>query len=329
MTLDDPRSYERYEEDPRVAETRLMSRMNIERLQDEMRRVKKSISFEAMARLIPTTLAEWAPSYPSGGELIAQNIYDFLKLKSPSTPSPPRRLAFHAFMMVVDKTYREKWNHDYFVRDAGLTLCKFFGSNIASNSYEHNLNLQKASGFFTYMEPDEIAAPSWKPGYEFRCLLLKAPKDLPFLLACDFDYASGQKAVDGITEEDALQFGTYLSESQDLDARIGFYIPKRSAEEGILLLNSFKWDWPTIYGSIFSYVTNEFADGEDGQVIDLILADVNSRQIIDRTEPSYHAADYEVPDDRKVVVKRSALKPESFGPLASVFETRFSWGIDL
>ncbi len=232
-------------------------------------------------------------------------------------------------MMVVDRPYREKWNYDYFVRNAGLTLCDFFASTKGASPYEHSLNLQKASGFFTYMEPENIAAPSWKAGFEFRCLLLKAPKDLPFLLAYDFDYVAPNKATSDLSEEEIKQYGTYVSESRDLDARVGFYIPKRSAEEGILLLNSFKWDWPTIYGSIFNYVTDDFADSNSGQVIDLILADVNSRQIIDRTERSYHASDYEVPDDRKVFVKRSALKPHDFGPLASLFETRFSWGIDL
>lgn len=276
MAIDDPRTYKTYEEDLKTVTLRFTHKLNVERLQDEMRRIKSGMPFDAMAQMIPEIVANWAGEYPTGGILSSQNIYDFLKLKSPSTPTVKRRLAFHAFMMIVDETYRGKWDRTYFVKRTGLALCDFFATERNFDPYHHSLNLQKSAGLYTYLDADHISAPTWKKGFEKRCLLLCAPKDLPFLLAYDFDYLRPEKALSELSADEIKQYGKYVGQSMDLDARVGFYIPKRSSTEGILLLNSFKWDWPTIYGSIFNYVTRDKIDDSAGEIVDIVLSDVNS-----------------------------------------------------
>ncbi len=111
-----------------------------------MRRIKEEISYQAFADLIPRLVAEHAPAYPTGGEISSQNLYDFLKLKSPSVPGQKRRLAFHAFMMIVDQTYREKWDHTHFVRRAGQTLVEFLATDRKADPYAHAVNLQGSVG---------------------------------------------------------------------------------------------------------------------------------------------------------------------------------------
>ncbi len=72
MSLDDPRSYQRYEENVDAVGLRLEFAGNIERLQDDMRRIKEEISYQAFADLIPRLVAEYAPAYPTGGDISSQ-----------------------------------------------------------------------------------------------------------------------------------------------------------------------------------------------------------------------------------------------------------------
>ena len=164
---------------------------------------------------------------------------------------------------------------------------------------------------------------------ENRCLLLSAPKELPFLLAYDFDLLWDNGPDELESNEYAAEKTLHIQQSWDLDARVGFYIPKRSAEEGILVLNSFKWDWPTIYASIFNYVTKQKIDEAGGEIIDILLTDVNSFQNVDRNEKSFHAADYEIPDDRKLMVSRQTVSSSRSRKLAAILERKFDWGTDL
>jgi len=329
MTIDDPRTYVMCEETPDEAETRLEFAVNIETLQDEMRRIKRELSYDAFARLIPKTVSQYAPTYPDGGVISSQNIYDFLKLESPSIPSPKLRLAYHAFMMVIDELYRAKWNYTHFVKRGGLALTEFFATNRLSNPYEHSVNIQKSAGLYNYLSVEDIAAPLWKEGFVNRCLLLSVTKDMPFLLAYDFDVVKVGEPPAKTPQDYVDKYWNQLQASWDLDARVGYYIPKRSAEEGVLLLNSFKWDWPTIYASIFNYVTKDFIDDTDGEVVDLLLSDVNSFQNVINSEKTYLASDYEVPDNRKIMVRRSTDSAESLNRFSSLLARKFNWGADL
>ena len=329
MSIDDPRLYQRYEEDVRTAQARLEFAVNIERLQDEMRRLKQGLSFQAFADLIPQIVAEFAPGFPRGSGVSSQNLYDFLKLKSPSIPSPPRRLAYHAFMMVVDETYREKWRHSHFVRRAGLTLTQLFATDRAGNPYDHAVNRQASAGLYTYRLDDLVRASIGKSAFDHRCLLLTAPKDLPFLLAYDFDVSGEPDAPDLQSAGFADQQIGYIRDSWDLDARVGFYIPKRARNEGIVVLNSYKWDWPTVYGSLLNYGKEPLIDHSAPQVTDLLLTDVNSFLNIARAERSYLPSDYEIADERKLFGVRQTSPPESLSRLSALLERKFDWGTDL
>lgn len=331
MSLEDPRLYQRYDEDKGLVAERLEHALNIERLRDELRRFKKvaKISFDKLAEIIARTVAEYAPRYPTGGDFRGQSVHDFLRLKTPHKPIIPRRLAFHAFMMVVDDTYREKWNYNYFVRRAGLTLSQLFATDRKADPYAHALNRQTSAGLYGYAISDQMRYSIGKTAFEHRCLLLTAPKDVPFLLAYDFDVLgkpyTGKMKETGLSEEQIA----YALESWDLDARVGFYLPKRSREEGIILLNSFKWDWPTIYGSILNYHKDPQIDDFTQPVADILLTDVNSLLNIERSERTYLPSDYEVPDGRKLIGVRQPATPESLHRLSSLLERKFDWGADL
>lgn len=329
MPIDDPRSYISYAESRAEVARRLEFSINVEKLQDEMRRIKQGMTFDAFAALIPGTVAKYANSFPTGGDVSTQNLFDFLKLKSPSMPSADRRLAYHAFMMVVDEGYREKWNGSHFVVRAGLTLTQFFATNRETNPYAHAKNLQQSSGLYEY-KLDELAVESiGKPGFEKRCLFLSAPKNQPFLLAYDFDVSNAPDKAAFKGSDYADEQIERIQQSWDLDARVGFYIPKRSTEEGILLLNSFKWDWPTIYAAILNYLSDGRLDDSDGMVSDIMLSDVNSYLNIERTEKSYMASDYEIPDTRKLMAMRQSGEPKNLQKFADLLERKFDWGADL
>ncbi len=326
MPFDDPATFQRYEEPPETAAYRLEFAMNVETLQDELRRVKTSLSYDALARMVPEIVAAHAPDFPHGGTISTQNLYDFLKLKSPNIPTMTRRLSFHAFMMVVDEPYREKWRYSHFVKRTGLTLTQFFSIGCEDDKYGHAINLQSSAGLYRY---EGEAMPTWKEGFQWRCLLLRAPADLPFLLAYDFDVVEPGEPDEDMPADLIERYWGHVQESWDLDARVGFYIPKRSAEEGVLLLNSFKWDWPTIYAAILNYLTQERIDDTPGEVFDILLTDVNSYLNIDRAERSYLPADYEVPDTRKLNAQRLPSEPEALQRLSTLMERRFDWGLDL
>lgn len=329
MSVDDPRTYQAYDEDLGIAAVRLDQAVNIERLQDEMRRVKKTVSFQALADLIPKTIAQFAPRYPTGGDLSSQNLYDFLKLKSPSIPGPKRRLAFHAFMMVVDEAYREKWNYTHFVRRAGLALTDFFATTRGSSRYQHAAALQRSAGLYAYRLDPETNPATSKHGFRWRCLLLVAPRDLPFLLAYDFDIIASPDAAAPDPAMFTQQPTGLMRDSWNLDARVGFFIPKRSDQEGIILLNSFKWDWPTIYASILNYQPEPLTDYHAPEVVHILLTDVNSFVNIERTEKTYLSSDYEIPDERKLMAIRQSSPPEYLTRLSSLLERKFDWGADL
>lgn len=329
MPIDDPRSYINYEESRAEVARRLEFTINVEKLQDEMRRIKQGMTFDAFAVLISGTVANYANSFPTGGDVSTQNLYDFLKLKSPSMPSTDRRLAYHAFMMVVDEGYREKWNGSHFVVRAGLTLTQFFATNRDTNPYAHAKNLQRSSGLYEY-KLDELAVESiGKPSFEKRCLFLSAPKNQPFLLAYDFDVSNVPDKVTFKGSDYADEQIERIQQSWDLDARVCFYIPKRSTKEGILLLNSFKWDWPTIYAAILNYLSDGRLDDSDGMVSDIMLSDVNSYLNIERTKKSYMASDYEIPDTRKLMAMRQSGEPKNLQKFAYLLELKFDWGADL
>ncbi len=329
MPVSDVQSYVRLAENVHEAARRLAFAVNLERLRDEMRRVKKDLTYDALASMIPEVVARWAPGYPTGGGISTQNVYDFIKLTGPHRPTHARCLAFHAFLMVVDEKYRDGWDASYFVKRAGLALTEFLATNRRYGKFDHSLNLQKSTGTYTYKQPDEVAASSWKLGYQFRCLTLTHPADMPFLLAYDFDFLRPTDPPKEMTTEERERFWDYVEKSQDLDARVGYYIPTRTAEEGVLFLNSFKWDWPTIYGAIFDYVTDAAVDDDDPAVYDLLLTDVNSRLNIDRAEPSYLEIDTEFPDNRKMRVSRMRSKDAPREELEKLLENKFDWGIDL
>lgn len=231
--------------------------------------------------------------------------------------------------MTIDENYREKWDQSHFVRRAGLTLTEFFATNKKTDPYAHASNLQRSAGLFEYQFDDMTKSSIGKPSFENRCLLLSAPRELPFLLAYDFDLLWDNGPDELESNEYAAEKTLHIQQSWDLDARVGFYIPKRSAEEGILILNSFKWDWPTIYASIFNYVTKQKIDKAGGEIIDILLTDVNSFQNVDRNEKSFHAADYEIPDERKLMASRQAASSSRSRKLAAILERKFDWGTDL
>ncbi len=105
--------------------------------------------------------------------------------------------------------------------------------------------------------------------------------------------------------------------------------PNALPGEGVLLLNSFKWDWPTIYGSILKYQGEPLVDYNAPDVTDIMLTDVNSFINIERAEPSYIATDYEVPDERKLIAMRRSVDKEKLGAVSAVLDRRFDWGGDL
>ena len=63
--------------------------------------------------------------------------------------------------------------------------------------------------------------------------------------------------------------------------------------------------------------------------MDILLSEVNSFQNIERAERSFTAADYEVPDDRKIFAQRADDESNQLGHLKVLLETRFDWGADL
>jgi len=317
-----------YDENVASVMERLKEPMAIERLQDAMRRVKAKQSYEALANTIPKVVEEFAPVFPRGGTVSSQNVYDFLKIRSPSIPSMPRRLAFHAFLMVVDEAYREQWAYHHFVQRTGLALVDYLAITRKSDPYAHAANLQKYEGLFAYGLNGLSAVSTRKPRFEQRLLLLASARDMPFMLAYDFDFLDLSPPKEAERNELAADMLERFAKSWDLDARVGFYVPKRSASEGILLLNSFKWDWPTCYATLSEAPFGTDVADRELDVDDIIITDVNSFLNIDRSERTYFGSDHEVPDNRVLRATRYVLPDQVSTNLAQILERKFDWGVE-
>lgn len=216
------------------------------------------------------------------------------------------------------------------MRRAGLALTEFFATSREADPYAHAINLQHAGGLFQYRLDGLMQASVSKFGFQWRALLLAAPKGMPFLLAYDFDVLAPPEdapefSSEGLTAEQIK----LIRESWNLDARVGFYIPKRSYREGIILLNSYKWDWPTIYNAILNYQKDPQVDYFGPLVSDILLTDGNSFYNVERAESTYLATDFELPDDRKFMAVRQSSTPENLTQLTSLLERKFDWGADL